>query len=55
MPASRSRVSRPTVNVTGPEPTDHLQVNGLGGDDDVSVDDAVVALIAVDVDLGAQN
>ena len=43
------------VNITGTETIDHLQLNGLGGDDDVTVDNAVLALIDVDVDLGAQN
>jgi Ca2+-binding RTX toxin-like protein len=43
------------VNITGTETIDHLQVNGLGGDDRVSVDDTVLALIDVDVDLGPQN
>ena len=46
---------RTEVNLTGTETIDHLQVNGLGGDDDVTVDDAVLALIDVDVDLGPQN
>lgn len=41
------------VDVTGSEPTDLLQVNALGGNDDVDVDPAVLALINVAVDLGA--
>ena len=44
---------RPTVNVTGSEATDLLQVNTLGGNDDVDVDPAAEALIAVAVDLGS--
>ena len=41
-----------SVDITASEPTDLLQVNALGGDDDVDVDPAAFALIDVAVDLG---
>ncbi len=44
---------RTATNVTGSETIDRLQVNGLGGNDDVDVDPAVLALIGVVVDLGS--
>jgi hypothetical protein len=44
---------RTTVDVTGSETIDLLQVDAQGGDDDVDVDPAVLALIGVAVDLGA--
>jgi hypothetical protein len=40
------------VNLTGSETIDLLQVNALGGNDDVDVDDAARELIGVNVDLG---
>ena len=40
------------TKITGVETIDGLQVNSLGGNDTVNVDDAVNALIAVRVDLG---
>ena len=40
------------TQITGVETIDGLQVNSLGGNDTVNVDDAVNALIAVRVDLG---
>jgi hypothetical protein len=39
--------------VAGSEPIDRLQVDALGGDDKVTVDPAVPALIGVGVDLGS--
>jgi hypothetical protein len=39
--------------VTGGEPIDQLEVNALGGDDKVTVDPAVSALIGVAVELGS--
>jgi hypothetical protein len=41
------------VRIAGSEVSDRLQVNGLGGNDDVDVDQAVLALIGVAVDLGS--
>jgi hypothetical protein len=41
-----------TTRITGSEPTDHLQVNALGGNDDVDVQQAARNLIDVIVDLG---
>jgi hypothetical protein len=40
------------VRITGSETRDRLQIDSLGGDDDVDVDQAVLALIGVSVDLG---
>jgi hypothetical protein len=40
------------TTVTGSQPTDQLQVNGLGGRDRVAVSDDATALIGVAVDLG---
>ena len=42
-----------TTNITGGETIDLLQVNTLGGDDDVDVEQAARDLIGVNVDLGA--
>ena len=42
-----------SVRLAAPELLDHLQVNGLDGNDLVDVDDAVATLITVLVDLGA--
>jgi hypothetical protein len=44
---------RTEVGITGSETIDLLQVNALGGDDEVEVDPAVSALIGVAVDLGS--
>jgi hypothetical protein len=44
---------RTTTRITGSETIDRLQVNTLGGDDDVDVDADVFDLIDVDVDLGS--
>jgi hypothetical protein len=44
---------RTDVRITGSEASDLLQVNSLGGNDDVDVDQAVSALIGVAVDLGS--
>ena len=44
---------RTTVEVAGGEPIDRLQVNGLGGNDEVDVDQAALDLITVSVDLGS--
>jgi RTX calcium-binding nonapeptide repeat (4 copies) len=41
-----------TTEIVGSEPTDHLQVNTVGGNDTVGVTDPAAALIAVGVDLG---
>jgi hypothetical protein len=41
------------VRIAGSEISDRLQVNSLGGNDDVDVDQAVLALIGVAVDLGS--
>lgn len=41
------------VRIAGSEISDQLQVNSLGGDDDVNVEQAVFALIDVAVDLGS--
>jgi hypothetical protein len=41
------------VDITGSETIDLLQINALGGNDDVDVDPAVLALIDVAVDLGS--
>ena len=41
------------TRITGSEPTDHLQVNALGGRDRVDVDHDVSQLIGVGVDLGS--
>lgn len=41
------------VRITGSETIDRLQINGLGGDDEVDVDDDVDELIGVAVDLGS--
>jgi RTX calcium-binding nonapeptide repeat (4 copies) len=43
---------RPSVDIAGSETSDRLQVNTLGGNDDVDVDDAALGLIDVTVDLG---
>jgi hypothetical protein len=43
------------LHLTGSEAADTLQVNSLDGDDDVSVDDAVSAVITPSVDLGADQ
>jgi hypothetical protein len=40
------------TRITGAEPTDHLQVNSLDGNDKVTVDAAALPLIGVAVDLG---
>ena len=40
------------TRITGSETIDRLQVNTLGGNDTVEVDDDVAALIGVAVDLG---
>jgi len=40
------------TQITGSETLDHLQVNTLGGNDQVHVDPSVSALIGVAVDLG---
>ena len=44
---------RTEVRITGSETRDALQVNSLGGNDDVDVEQAVSALIGVAVDLGS--
>jgi len=44
---------RTETRITGSETIDLLQVNALGGNDDVDVDPAVSALIRVAVDLGS--
>ena len=44
---------RTEVRITGSETSDRLQVNSLGGNDDVDVEQAVSALIGVAVDLGS--
>jgi hypothetical protein len=44
---------RTEVRITGSETRDALQVNSLGGNDDVDVEQAVFALIGVAVDLGS--
>jgi hypothetical protein len=41
------------VRITGGETIDRLQVNSLGGNDDVDVEQAVFSLIGVAVDLGS--
>ena len=41
------------VDLVGSETIDRLQINALGGDDNVDVDQAVLALIQVAVDLGS--
>jgi Ca2+-binding RTX toxin-like protein len=41
------------TRITGSEPTDHLQVNTLDGNDKVRVDNDVLPLIGTNVDLGA--
>jgi hypothetical protein len=43
------------THVKGAEPIDKLQVNALGGNDTVKVDDAAKAIMAVSVDLGADQ
>jgi Ca2+-binding RTX toxin-like protein len=43
----------PRVRISGGETIDRLQINALGGDDDVEVDDDVDDVIGVTVDLGA--
>jgi hypothetical protein len=43
------------LNLSGSEVTDTLQINGLEGDDEVSVADAVAALITPSIDLGADE
>jgi len=54
--AERGRVDveglQAETRITGSEPTDHLQVNTLGGRDKIRVDDGVSNLIGVDTDLG---
>src|SRR5262249_2582924 len=44
----------PAVHISGAEPTDQLQVNTLGGNDQVRVAPATDAHIGVSVDLGPQ-
>jgi Ca2+-binding RTX toxin-like protein len=44
---------RTELRITGSETRDALQVNSLGGNDDVDVEQAVFALIGVAVDLGS--
>ena len=44
-----------SMTVTGEEVNDSLQINTLGGDDTVSVTDAANALMAIAVDLGADD
>ncbi len=44
---------RATTTISGSETTDALQVNTLGGNDNVAVDGGVAALIGVTVDLGS--
>jgi hypothetical protein len=44
---------RTAVDVAGGETSDLLQVNALGGNDDVDVDQAALDLITVNVDLGS--
>jgi hypothetical protein len=43
------------LRINGSEPADHLQIDTLGGDDSVEVDNAVAPLIDVDVDLGTDE
>ena len=43
---------RTTTDLTGSEPGDLLQIRALGGNDDVDVDPAALALVNVVVDLG---
>jgi hypothetical protein len=43
------------LSLRGSEPLDTLQLNGLDGDDDVSVDGAVEPLITAQIDLGADQ
>ena len=51
--AVRVRGLHPGVRITGSDTTDVLQVNTHDGNDQVQVDDAAAARIAVNVDLGA--
>ncbi|MGH9269964.1 MAG: hypothetical protein ACRDZ2_01685 [Ilumatobacteraceae bacterium] len=44
-----------TTTITGAELADLLQVNGLGGDDTIDVDDAVAAVMGTSLDLGADE
>ncbi len=44
---------RTAVDITGGETIDLLQINALGGNDDVDVDQAALDLVSVNVDLGS--
>ncbi len=44
-----------TTTISGAELIDQLQLNGLGGDDSIDVDDAVAAVMGTSVDLGADE
>jgi hypothetical protein len=48
----RVRGLKVTDNIIGAEPSDQLNVNTLGGNDDVDVADSATAIMAVAVDLG---
>jgi len=41
------------TRITGSDPTDHLQVNTLGGRDRVNVDPGVAPILGLGVDLGS--
>jgi hypothetical protein len=44
-----------TTSVTGAEPTDRLQINTFGGDDQVTVSDSARVLLDIQTDLGADQ
>ena len=46
---------RTTTTISGADLIDQLELNGLGGDDSIDVDDDVAAVIGTSVDLGADE